>query len=72
MTPRCQICGTFESENTSILAGYDICTDCLTSLIDNHAEHPRLLSENRRLNQLLTDIKDNAEIAAVSFSERLP
>jgi len=37
-----------------------------------HAAVQHLESENRRLLQLLTDIKDNAEIAAASFSERLP
>ena len=41
-------------------------------LLVQQQEIARLESENRRLLQLLTDIKDNAEIAAVSFSERLP
>ena len=41
-------------------------------LLVQQQEIARLESENRRLNQLLTDIKDNAEIAAASFSERLP
>ena len=38
MTPRCQLCGEFESGNTDILQGYDVCYDCITNLIDNEVE----------------------------------
>lgn len=32
------LCGDFESENTSILQGYDVCYDCVENLIDNEVE----------------------------------
>lgn len=38
MTPRCQICGEFESENTSIIAGHDVCYDCVDMLVENEIE----------------------------------
>lgn len=38
MTPRCQFCGEFESENTSINPDYDACHDCIQSLIENEQE----------------------------------
>ena len=38
MIPRCQLCGTFESENTSIIPDFDACHECITSLVENEIE----------------------------------
>lgn len=38
MIPRCSFCGEPASENTQIHPVYEVCNDCLVSLIDNEAE----------------------------------
>lgn len=48
MTPRCQLCGDFESENTTIPSGMDACWDCITSLIENEIERRGEREEQRR------------------------
>jgi hypothetical protein len=45
---RCQFCGEFQSDNTEILRGYDICFDCISSLIDNEQERRGLAEQERR------------------------
>jgi hypothetical protein len=35
---RCSFCGEPASENTQIHPVYEVCNDCLVSLIDNEAE----------------------------------
>ena len=38
MTPRCSVCGEFESQQTSVDAKYDTCRDCITNLIETEIE----------------------------------
>ena len=51
MTPRCSLCGEFESENTSILQGYDVCFECIESLIENEQERRGVVEDARMLRQ---------------------
>lgn len=48
MTPRCCVCGEFESENTGIDHKYDTCFECITSLIENEQERRGEREEQRR------------------------
>lgn len=38
MTPRCDLCGEFQSENATVLADYNACHDCLSMLVENEIE----------------------------------
>ena len=51
MTPRCSFCGEFASENTQIHPVYDVCNDCIVSLIDNEAERRGVAEQERRFTQ---------------------
>lgn len=38
MTPRCDLCGEFASEETVILSAANVCYDCINSLVENEIE----------------------------------
>lgn len=51
MTPRCDLCGEFESENVSIFRSANVCFDCIDILIENEIERRGVAEQERRFRQ---------------------
>jgi hypothetical protein len=51
MTRRCDLCGEFASEETTIHPSVDCCFDCICSVIDNEIERRQVAEDARMLSQ---------------------
>jgi hypothetical protein len=63
MTPKCSLCGTYESENTTVIPDFDACHECISMLVENEIDrrHGQVVTQSQSGDDHLAQIQIEAQ-----------